>query len=78
MLFFSVLFQLTTNDKKKRLLLIILGHVLFPGPQRRFATSTGSTFIPFPNASKAQPIARPEQNGTLRSTGKSSLPDFFQ
>lgn len=60
-LFFSLFFS---SPLKKT------GHVLFPGPQRQFSTSTGSTFVPFANASKARPIARPEINGSLRISGR--------
>ena len=53
-------------------MLCLAGYILFPDSSRRFTTSTGSTFVPFPNASAAKPILRPEPSGNLKMAGRLS------
>ncbi|CAF0836200.1 unnamed protein product [Adineta ricciae] len=51
----------------------IAGHVIFPDSSRNFSTSSGSTFVPFPNGSKAKSVLRLENRGNLRPTGSMNL-----
>ncbi len=51
--------------------------MLFPDSSRRFSTSTGSAFVPFPNASQAKPIARLE-NSTYPIKGSMDLQTSYR
>lgn len=44
---------------------------MFPDTSRNFSTSSGSTFLPFPNASQGKPALRMENRGNLKPTGMS-------
>ncbi|CAF3579036.1 unnamed protein product [Rotaria sp. Silwood1] len=51
----------------------VAGHVLFPGTNRNFNTTTGSTFLSYPNASQTKPIVRLEHSGNLKISGSMDL-----
>ncbi|CAF0924271.1 unnamed protein product [Adineta ricciae] len=51
----------------------IAGHILFPDGNRSFDTTTGRTFVPYPNVSRTRPVIRPEYQGNLTVTGDMDL-----
>ncbi|CAF3519050.1 unnamed protein product [Rotaria sordida] len=51
----------------------VAGHVLFPSTNRNFNTTTGSSFLSYPNVSQTKPIVRLEHSGNLKSSGPMDL-----
>jgi hypothetical protein len=48
-----------------------LGHILFPGSNRRFDTTNAATFVPHEEVSKAKPTVKLEPNASLNLIRKS-------
>lgn len=51
----------------------VVGHVLFPGSNRAFDTTTGVNHVPFINVALTKPIVRLDLNGNLRTSGTMDL-----
>lgn len=54
------------------------GHVVFPNADRRFSTSSGTTFVPYENQPRTKPIFRLENSGNLRVAGSMDLQTNYQ
>ncbi len=63
----KIYYEIYLSSAKFRL---CLGHVLFPGTNRTFDTTTGSNFIPFRNVSLTKPVVRLDLNGHMKASGK--------
>ncbi|CAF1360382.1 unnamed protein product [Rotaria magnacalcarata] len=49
------------------------GHILFPGTDRNFNTTSGSTFLSYPSGSHVKPAVHLEHSGNLKISGSMDL-----
>jgi hypothetical protein len=57
-------------DQSNHVFVLFIGHVLFPGTDRNFDTTSASNFIPFQNVTQTKPVVRLDLSDNFKTSGK--------